>query len=101
MKRMPVLLMLLVFCLATLWVSPFVHAESEELILGYDSRIVVQTDGAIVVSETIRVVSTGDKIKHGIYRNFPTRYRDEYGNACIVAFQVLEIFKDGQPVAWQ
>ena len=55
-------------------------AEGGERIISYDSFITVKPAGDMTVTETIKVVCEGDQIKHGIYRDFPTRYKDKYGN---------------------
>ncbi|HOP40952.1 MAG TPA: DUF2207 domain-containing protein, partial [Geobacteraceae bacterium] len=77
-----------------------VFAYGEERILGYDSLIKVNPAGDMAVTETITVVCEGDRIKHGIYRDFPTRYKDGYGNTMKVAFEVLDVSKDGRPEPW-
>jgi len=66
-----------------------------EKIISYQSYIEVQPDASMVVTETIRVVALGDKIKHGIYRDFPTKYTDIYGNKYAMDFKVLIVSKDG------
>ena len=53
---------------------------AEERILGFDSDILVMPDGWIEVTETIRVQAEGNRIRRGIYRDFPTEYRDKLGN---------------------
>ncbi len=63
----------------------------------FDSRIIVHADASMTVTETITVTSTGEEIKRGIIRDFPTRYRDRYGNAVRVGFEIVEIRRDGQP----
>lgn len=77
-----------------------VFAEGEERILRFDSFIQVRPAGDMTVTETITVVSKGNRIKHGIYRDFPTRYKDGYGNAMKVAFEVQAVLKDGSPEPW-
>jgi uncharacterized membrane protein YgcG len=69
----------------------------QERILSFDADIVVQTDGSIVVTETIRAVAAGIDIKRGIYRDFPTRYKSPYGLTETVGFEVLEVQRDGEP----
>ncbi len=87
---------LLVFGLVCFLAAITAAAQSER-ILDFRSRIAVQRDGSVTVSEDIRVVSSGDQIKRGIYRDFPTRYQDRYGNSVRVAFEVLEVLRDGRP----
>jgi hypothetical protein len=54
-------------------------AHADERILRFDSTIVVRTDGSLRVTEVITVRSEGDRIKRGIYRDFPTLYRGAWG----------------------
>jgi len=77
-----------------------VFAQGEERILSYESFIKVNPAGDMTVTETITVVCAGDRIKHGIYRDFPTRYKDEYGTTMKVAFEVRDVLKDGKPEPW-
>jgi uncharacterized membrane protein YgcG len=75
--------------------------RSAEEILGFGSRIGVSPDAAIVVTETIRVLAEGDRIKRGIYRDFPTLYSGPAGLRVEVPFEVLEILRDGKPEPWR
>jgi hypothetical protein len=77
-----------------------VCAQGEERIRSYDSLITVNPAGDMTVTETITVVSVGDRIKHGIYRDFPTRYKDSSGTTMQVAFQVQAVSKNGRPEPW-
>ena len=70
---------------------------STERILLFYSEITVHSDSSMTVRETIKVVSTGNEIKRGITRDFPTRYKDRYGNRYVVGFQVVEVLRDGRP----
>jgi Predicted membrane protein (DUF2207) len=71
--------------------------SATEEILDYHSDIRVQQDASLLVRETIRVRSAGVQIQHGIYRDFPTRYKDHLGNRYVVSFKVVEASRDGQP----
>ena len=53
-----------------------VPASAEERITSYASKIDVAQNGALTVTETISVVAEGERIRHGIYRDFPTTYTD-------------------------
>ncbi|MEO6079047.1 MAG: DUF2207 domain-containing protein [Steroidobacteraceae bacterium] len=88
-KRLPLILGLLVL-LAT--VTP---ATADERILRYDSDMAIQTDGSVLVTESIRVRAEGTNIRRGIYRDFPTRYKDGFGNQVEVAFELLGVERDG------
>lgn len=68
-----------------------------ERILEYRSEITIARDGSMEVRETIRVQAAQKQIRHGIYRDFPTRYRDRLGNFYTVGFEVLEARRNGQP----
>ena len=74
--------------------------STEEEILSFHSDIEVHSDASMTVRETIKVRSTGNQIKRGIYRDFPTRYRDRYGNRYVVEFTVLGILRDGKPESY-
>ncbi len=79
--------------------SPFLSspAESYEKIISFRSDISVRRDTTLMVKETIRVNSEGVKIRHGIYRDFPTRYRDRLGNSYVVGFDLKEVLRDNIP----
>jgi Predicted membrane protein (DUF2207) C-terminal domain/Predicted membrane protein (DUF2207) N-terminal domain len=81
-------LLLALTCAAT------VAQEAGERILSFSSRIVVNADSTMLVTETIKVRSVGEQIKRGIYRDFPTRYRDRYGNNYVVGFDVRDVRRD-------
>lgn len=66
-----------------------------ERILAFDSNITVRVDGSMKVTETITVTAEGQRIKRGIYRDFPTDYRDRHGNRLRVDFEVIGIRRNG------
>ena len=80
-----------------LW-APAVNAT--ERILDYRSEIVVAVDASMDVTEQIRVRAEGREIRRGIYRDFPTDYRDRFGNRYRVGFQVESVTRDGDPEPW-
>jgi uncharacterized membrane protein len=69
--------------------------ENIERIISFDSEITINEDASMFVAERIKVYADGNKIKRGIYRDFPTKYKDQYGNNVVIKFQVLEISRDG------
>ena len=81
--------------LALCFIAAPAAAESER-IRDYTSEITVHPDASLTIVETITVVATGDKIKRGIYRDFPTDYTDSHGNRVRVGFDVVEVLRDGQ-----
>ena len=76
-------------------------ATAEERILDYDSDIVLGADGSMTVTETIRAQVEGDRIRRGIYRDFPTDYRDPAGHRVRVRFEFLGARRDGVEEHWR
>jgi len=75
-------------------------AANTEKIVDFQSRIVVHQDGSMTVSEDIRVICARDQIKRGIIREFPTTYKDTYGNSYRVGFEVKNVLRDGRKEAY-
>lgn len=98
MKRWPMPLRLLA-ALLVLFQAPSGLAQDER-ILNYHSDIQIEADGSMTVSEQITVRSNQNQIRRGIFRDFPTRYRNRQGNRVIVDFEVIEVLRDGQPEPW-
>jgi len=73
-----------------------VCASAEERILLFESEIVVSEDGALEITETIRVRAEGRAIRHGIYRDFPTLYRTRWLARRAVPFEVVRVLRDGR-----
>ena len=73
-------------------------AWADERILRYLSDVQVQRDSSVRVSETIDVQVEHDRINHGIYRDFPTRYRGPNGTQFHVRFTFEGATLDGSPV---
>lgn len=81
-------------------VPALAQLQVDERILSFHSDIAVREDSSMEVRETIRVRAAGDKIRRGIYRDFPTRYRDPLGNRVVVDFEPVEVLRDGRPEPW-
>ncbi len=90
LRAVPILLLA-----ALLWPT---MARAEERILNYESDIAVQRDASLEVTESITVRAENDQIRHGIYRDFPTRYRGRRGGQVRVDFTFKGATLDGQPV---
>jgi len=69
-------------------------ASADERILNFHSEIRVLQDGWIEVTETIRVRAEGNRIRRGIYRDFPTEYYDKLGNRYEVDFRPLAVLRN-------
>lgn len=72
----------------------------QERIRSYDIDVGIHADGSLLVTENITVRAEGDRIRRGIYREFPTRYKDRYGNRVVVDFEVLGVSRDGRAEPW-
>jgi uncharacterized membrane protein YgcG len=70
-------------------------ATGDERIHEFSSDIVVMEDGWIQVTETITVTAEGNRIRRGIYRDLPTRYRDRFGNDYEVDVEPLALLRNG------
>lgn len=76
-------------------------ALGDERILAYQSDIRINVDGSMTVVEQIRVRAEGVNIRRGIYRDFPTDYKDRFGNRYRVDFEVVSVTRDGMPETWK
>ena len=75
-------------------------AAAQERITQYDVEVDIERDGSLLVAERITVRAEGRRIRRGIYRDFPTRYRDRYGNRVVVDLEVIGVERNGQREAW-
>src|SRR5438552_4508877 len=87
LRTLGIIVLLCVSCAAT--------EVQTERIRDFHSDIHLFDDGTLLVKETITVFSTGNLIRHGIFREFPTRYKDRLGNNYVVGFHWLGALRDG------
>jgi uncharacterized membrane protein YgcG len=73
-------------------------AQAEERIHRFVSDAQINRDSSLDVTETIDVNAEHNQIRHGIYRDFPTRYVAPHGGRVRVGFTFLGATLDGQPV---
>ena len=73
-------------------------AAAEETIQAFATTIFVKQDGSLDVVERISVNVENVAIKHGIFRDFPTRYTTRHGGKMKVGFTLVEAKLDGGPV---
>ena len=69
---------------------------ANERITSFDSFISVEPEGALTVIETISVIARGDRIRRGIYREFPTEYTTPAGHRVRTGFTVLAVERNGR-----
>jgi len=75
-------------------------AGAQERILSYDTEIRFNKDASLDVTENITVHAEGSDIRRGIYRDFPTRYKDRLGNRVVVDLDVLSVQKNDVIEPW-
>jgi len=101
MKRFKFIVPAILFsAILSLSFAEVTFARETERILNFMSYIQISSDGSMTVTESITVYASGNKIKRGIYRDFPIRYKARQGNTIRVGFKVLEVLRDGQPEAY-
>lgn len=86
------ILLILLSCLLS--IKP---VSANEIIQSYHSDIRVLKNADMLVTETILVKSEQNKIKRGIYRDFPLHYKDHLGNRYTVGFEIIEVRRNGNP----
>lgn len=80
--------------------APAQDESGGERILSMLSEVDIRPDSSLEVRETIRARAAGSEIRHGIYREFPTRYEGRGPDARVVPFEVVSVQRDGQPEPW-
>lgn len=71
-------------------------ASAEEIIRDYDVTANVHKDGTVDILEKITVNAEGNQIRHGIYRDMPTEYKDHNGKSFHMPFEIRGIWRDGE-----
>jgi uncharacterized membrane protein YgcG len=64
----------------------------------FHSDITIHPDSSLTVQETIDVKF--DRPRHGIYREIPYKYRDEFGKSMVTPIRVLSV-KNGAGKGWK
>ena len=83
------------FLLCLLAATP---AHADERILRFLSDVRIEKNSTLDVTETIVVRAENVRINHGIYRDFPIRYRTPKGGRMRVGFVFVGATLDGLPV---
>lgn len=74
-------------------------AQAAEVIHSFDSRVVIHSNGTLVVTEIIVLNSEGDKIRQGIYRDIPLRYSGTGKHKGLVPFVVKSVVRDDKSLS--
>jgi uncharacterized membrane protein YgcG len=86
--------------ISVLSTAPLAATPCSEYIASLHSDLVVNVNASVDVTETIVVKSAGQCIKRGIFREFPTRYKDRYGNNVVVDFKLNNVQRNGKPTPY-
>ena len=85
-----------IFALALLLIAALgSEAGAAERITNFVTEANVSRDASVTFKETISVIAEGGSIRHGIFRDIPTRYRDRNGFNANVGLDVLKVRRDG------
>ncbi len=74
---------------------------AEEKTLLFSSSVKVHEDSSLEVREEITVNIEGQKILHGIFRDFPTQYRDSTGRMVSIGFSVKGALLNGRAIPYK
>ncbi|RFB98926.1 hypothetical protein B5K08_04625 [Rhizobium leguminosarum bv. trifolii] len=88
------------FCFALLLMFAAPAAFAAEVIDSFASAITLEKSGAMTVTETITVNAEGNRINHGIFRDFPLYFTDAGGHRRSVDFDMVAVTRDGADEPW-
>jgi len=88
------------FCFALLFMLAAPAAFAAEVIDSFASAITLEKSGAMTVAETITVNAEGNRINHGIFRDFPLYFTDAEGRRRSVDFDMVSVTRDGEDEPW-
>jgi uncharacterized membrane protein YgcG len=81
-------------------VAPYTYdnyVQSEDKITFYDINLFINQDRSVTVTENITINNgISGTIEHGIFRDFPTLYKNKWGLKEVVELEILEVFRNGQ-----
>jgi hypothetical protein len=81
--------------LAILCIALVASAHAAESIKSYSVNITLLTDGSVDVTETIKVNGENKRIKHGIFRDIPTKLLNADGSLVHSNLSIVSVEKDG------
>ena len=87
---------LLGFCFALLLMLAAGPSLAREVINSFASDIVLDKSGSMTVTETISVNAEGNRIRRGIFRDFPLTMKNADGRTIRVDFDVVSVKRDGR-----
>ncbi|MEX2631928.1 MAG: DUF2207 domain-containing protein [Tistlia sp.] len=75
-------------------------AQAQERITAFEAEVRIAGDGSLLVEESIEVVSAGERIRRGIFRDLPLRSLIPPGFNHIAGFELERVERDGAPSPW-
>ncbi|QFY59233.1 DUF2207 domain-containing protein [Rhizobium grahamii] len=91
---------LLGFCFALFLMLAAGPSLAREVINSFASDIVLDKSGSMTVTETISVNAEGNRIRRGIFRDFPLTLKNADGRTIRVDFDVVSVKRDGRDEPW-
>ena len=88
--------LLISLCISAFFLISPAWAQTER-IMDFFSTVIINQDGSLLVTENITAWATGDQIRRGIVREFPTEYSSASGKKIRVGFSVVDVLRDSQP----
>jgi len=95
-KKTYILLFIILFFQFLFANKVFAKYRDQEEIDSFSSIITVNLDGSLKVQESISAYCLHREIVHGIYRDFPTKYKTKYGFIQNTTFELSETTIDGK-----
>ncbi len=86
---------LVIFFLFCAFSMDLCKAQGAEQITNFQSTIQVEPSGSVLVTETITANCLGNRIRHGIYRDIPIRYREGFWLSFKPTFRIVDVQIDG------
>jgi|GEM_PF-483555 len=72
------------------------YYSSSEYFKSFNTKIVIEKDGTLDITETIIAQAANININHGIYRDFPIYYTLPFGFKSSKSFTLIDIKRDGR-----
>lgn len=88
----------LVTCVSLFSPATALAQSADWQIDNFDSEIIVHEDASLSIKETITV--NFDAERHGIFREIPYTYEDEFGNRVKISLSVDQVWQDGEPATY-
>lgn len=97
-----VVALMVIFAVSLSMQSVLASDRFHDRIVRFHADIHVTSAGMLEVTETIEIQTAvmNSRVRRGIYRDIPIRYRDAEGRPHHVDFEFLEVRRNGRPEPW-